>query len=66
MNCDKCPNRLNDVCCHQTIKPVIKPSPTIAVSSDLVERLKAQYDAAYSYYGKVYSFNGRAGKRVSK
>lgn len=56
MTCDNCPNHLADsnTCCHQSIKPTVKPSAAIVISTDVVERLKAQYDEAYAYYGDCY------------
>lgn len=56
MTCKDCPHHIADsnTCCHQSIKPTIKPSAPVIFSNDIVMRLKAQYDEAYEYYGDCY------------
>ena len=54
MNCDNCPDKTEGTCCHEVIKPAIKPSAAVVFSSEILARLKAQYDEAYAYYGDCY------------
>lgn len=57
MTCKDCPHHIADsnTCCHQSIKPTIKPSVTVSmVSVTLLDCIKAKYDEAYEYYGDCY------------
>ena len=54
MNCNDCPHETNGKCCHESIKPTIKPSASVGMSEEILERMKAQYDEAYEYYGDCY------------
>lgn len=56
MTCDNCPHHLADsnTCCHQSIKPIARPVAPEPMCEEILERMKAQYDEAYEYYGDCY------------
>ncbi len=55
MTCKDCPHKTDGKCCHESIKPTIKPSVTVNMASvTLLDSIKANYDEAYEYYGDYY------------
>ena len=54
ITCKDCPHKTDGKCCHESIKPLpqrVAPEP---MCEEILERMKAQYDEAYEYYGDCY------------
>ena len=56
MTCKDCPHHIADsnTCCHQSIKPIAQRVVPEPMCEEILERMKAQYDEAYEYYGNCY------------
>lgn len=55
MTCNDCPHKTDDKCCHESIKPTIKPSVAVnMIAVTLLDSIKASYDQTYEYYGDCY------------
>ncbi|WP_187147112.1 hypothetical protein [Psychrobacter arcticus] len=54
MSCSDCPSFTDGKCCHESIKPIARPVVPAPMCEEILERMKAQYDEAYEYYGDCY------------
>lgn len=54
MTCDNCPDKTDGKCCHESIKPLAQRVAPEPMCEEILERMKAQYDEAYEYYGDCY------------
>lgn len=54
MTCNDCPDKTDGKCCHESIKPLAQRVVPAPMCEEILERMKAQYDEAYEYYGDRY------------